>query len=132
MGVNEHISRAKIQWEAPYRKREASHLLTYLDFQLPMFPLICQIAVISLNTMQASLLPQAHCHGLHSQPSDGTVLATVPTRAFIGSLSIGSGTIPPTKGGSLPAIEALIPGSSHFAFSATLAKLRAHFSPLKP
>ena len=97
-----------------------------------MFPLICQIAVISLNTMQTSLLLQARYHGLHSQPSDGTALPAVPTRAFIGSLSIGSGTIPATKGGSLPAIVALITGSSHFAFSAALAKLRAHFSPLKP
>lgn len=132
MGVNEHISRAKSQWESPYRKGEGSHLLTYLDFQLPMFLLICQIVVISLNTMQTSLLSQARCDGLHSQPSDGTVVPPVPTRAFIGSLSIGSGTIPATKGGSLPTIETLIPASSHFAFSAALAKLRAHFSPLKP
>lgn len=75
--------------------------LSIPDFQLPIVLSVCQFVVISLNTMQISRVFPCSCHGLHSQPS---VLAGFPTAsdgAFIGTPAIGSGTRPPTKGGSL-------------------------------
>jgi hypothetical protein len=41
------------------------------------------------------------CHGLHSQPSDLDGIPTASDEAFIGTPAIGSGTRPPTKGGSV-------------------------------